>query len=223
MPEPMAPAMLRRRTAQQVGVRHDERGEPAVRREVLDAGRPAVVDRPQPTARGEATDRARIRPSSMNGMRMNQSVAPTSFITSISRRLANMAVRIVFQISRIAANSRATDRITVYRPDEALEPRDHVELLVGEDDPRHVRQVAEAVAQLAQRVDVRRIGRHDLVLGRDVRRRQQVQRRRITGEQALRLGDRALRVAVLEVLDLLGQRPQRGLDLGALRIRRPAG
>ena len=52
----------------------------------------------------------------MNGMRMNQSVAPTSFITSISRRRANIAVRIVFQISRIAANSRVTDRITVYSP-----------------------------------------------------------------------------------------------------------
>ena len=57
-----------------------------------------------------------IRPSSMNGTRMNQSVAPTSFITSISRLRANIAVRIVFQISRMAANSRATDRITVYRP-----------------------------------------------------------------------------------------------------------
>ena len=61
-----------------------------------------------------------IRPSSMNGTRMNQSVAPTSFITSISRRRANIAVRIVFQISRIAANSRVIDRITVYRPTKPL-------------------------------------------------------------------------------------------------------
>ena len=45
----------------------------------------------------------------MNGMRMNQSVAPTSFITSISRRRANIAVRIVFQISSTAANSRKPD------------------------------------------------------------------------------------------------------------------
>ncbi len=45
----------------------------------------------------------------MNGMRMNQSVAPTSFITSISLRRAKIAVRIVFQISRIAASSRNTD------------------------------------------------------------------------------------------------------------------
>ena len=35
----------------------------------------------------------------MNGIRMNQSVAPTSFITSISRRRAKIAVRIVFQMS----------------------------------------------------------------------------------------------------------------------------
>ena len=47
---------------------------------------------------------------------MNQSVAPTSFITSISRRRANIAVRIVFQISRIAASSSRIDRISVYRP-----------------------------------------------------------------------------------------------------------
>ena len=44
---------------------------------------------------------------------MNQSVAPTSFITSISRRRANIAVRIVFQINRIAASSNRIDRISV--------------------------------------------------------------------------------------------------------------
>ena len=54
-----------------------------------------------------------IRPSSMNGRRMNQSVAPTSFITSISRLRANIAVRIVFQIRRIAAINSVTERITV--------------------------------------------------------------------------------------------------------------
>ena len=35
-------------------------------------------------------------PSAMNGMRTNQFDAPTSFITSISRRRANVASRIVF-------------------------------------------------------------------------------------------------------------------------------
>ena len=63
----------------------------------------------------------------MNGMRMNQLVAPTSFITSISRRRANIAVRIVFQISSTAATSRAIDRMTVVQPDEPLELGDHVE------------------------------------------------------------------------------------------------
>jgi hypothetical protein len=47
-------------------------------------------------------------PSSMNGTRMNQLVAPTSFITSISRRRANMAVRMVLRISRLDATSRNT-------------------------------------------------------------------------------------------------------------------
>ena len=38
-------------------------------------------------------------PSTMNGTRMNQFVAPTSFITSISRRRANIATRIVLRMS----------------------------------------------------------------------------------------------------------------------------
>ena len=37
-------------------------------------------------------------PSAMNGMRTNQFDAPTSFITSISRRRANVASRIVLTI-----------------------------------------------------------------------------------------------------------------------------
>ena len=38
------------------------------------------------------------RPSAMNGTRTNQFDAPTSFMTSISRRRANVASRIVFTI-----------------------------------------------------------------------------------------------------------------------------
>ena len=42
----------------------------------------------------------------MNGPRMNQFVAPTSFITSISRRREKIESRIVFAISIVAATSR---------------------------------------------------------------------------------------------------------------------
>ena len=49
-----------------------------------------------------------MMPSTMNGTRMNQFVAPTSFITSISRRRANIATRIVLRMSRAAATSRST-------------------------------------------------------------------------------------------------------------------
>ena len=42
-------------------------------------------------------------PSITNGQRMNQSVAPTSFITSTSRRRAYSDSRIVLAISRIEA------------------------------------------------------------------------------------------------------------------------
>ena len=45
----------------------------------------------------------------MNGPRMNQFVAPTSFITSISRRRAKIDRRIVFAISSVdAVTSRTT-------------------------------------------------------------------------------------------------------------------
>ena len=48
----------------------------------------------------------------MNGTRMNQLVAPTNFITSISRRRANMAVRTVFKMSSAeAASSRAPNTV----------------------------------------------------------------------------------------------------------------
>ena len=44
----------------------------------------------------------------MNGPRTNQFVAPTSFITSISRRRAKIESRIVFAISSVEAASRIT-------------------------------------------------------------------------------------------------------------------
>ena len=50
---------------------------------------------------------------------MNQLVAPTNFITSISLRLANMAVRMVFQISSADANS-STSAITSVRGPKKL-------------------------------------------------------------------------------------------------------
>jgi hypothetical protein len=50
-------------------------------------------------------------PSSMNGMRMNQFVAPTSFITATSRRRAKIAMRMVLRISS-AAESSSTPAMT---------------------------------------------------------------------------------------------------------------
>ena len=52
------------------------------------------------------------RPSNMKGMRMNQLVAPTNFITSISRRRANIAVLMVFQM-RATATPKSTTDITM--------------------------------------------------------------------------------------------------------------
>ena len=52
--------------------------------------------------------RPQSRPSSMNGPRMNQFVAPTSFITSISRRRAKIDRRIVFAIRSVDAVTSST-------------------------------------------------------------------------------------------------------------------
>ena len=48
----------------------------------------------------------------MNGRRMNQFVAPTSFITETSRRRAKMAMRMVFKMST-AADSSSTSATTM--------------------------------------------------------------------------------------------------------------
>ena len=47
----------------------------------------------------------------MNGPRMNQFEAPTSFITSISRRRAKIESRIVFAISSVEATTSRTTAI----------------------------------------------------------------------------------------------------------------
>ena len=51
-------------------------------------------------------------PSIMNGPRTNQFVAPTSFITSISRRRAKIESRMVFAMSRVEETSRTTNAIS---------------------------------------------------------------------------------------------------------------
>ena len=71
-------------------------------------------------------------PSAMNGMRTNQFDAPTSFMTSISRRRANVARRIVFTMrnsdepsstSEITMKIRARCSVTSMRPFERLAGR----------------------------------------------------------------------------------------------------
>ena len=60
-----------------------------------------------------------MMPSITNGQRMNQFVAPTSFITSTSRRRAKIDRRIVLPISRIDATSRIDDEPEARPLDEA--------------------------------------------------------------------------------------------------------
>ena len=58
----------------------------------------------------------------MNGPRTNQFVAPTSFITSISRRREKIESRIVFAISSVDAMSSTIDRDEEHRLDERARP-----------------------------------------------------------------------------------------------------
>lgn len=60
-----------------------------------------------PIAENMAPTRPWIRPSSMNGIRMNQLVAPTNRITSTSRLRANSAVLIVLYINNEDAKAEA--------------------------------------------------------------------------------------------------------------------
>ena len=70
------------------------------------------------TTAANAPSTPQSRPSTMNGPRTNQFVAPTSFITSISRRRAKIESRIVFAIRstdairRITTATRNTTSIT---------------------------------------------------------------------------------------------------------------
>ena len=57
-------------------------------------------------------------PSSMNGPRMNQFVAPTSFITSISRRRAKIESRIVFAIRSVDGDHEQDDRDQEHERDD---------------------------------------------------------------------------------------------------------
>ena len=65
----------------------------------------------------DRSEHAVSRPSTTNGPRTNQFEAPTSFITSISRRRAKIESRIVLPIRIVAA----TSRITIASADEHLE------------------------------------------------------------------------------------------------------
>ncbi len=64
--------------------------------------------------RQHRAEEALQQPSDMNGTRMNQLVAPTSFITDTSRRRAKMAMRMVLRMSTAAETIRtmATARQT---------------------------------------------------------------------------------------------------------------
>jgi hypothetical protein len=101
----------------------------------------------------------------MNGTRMNQLVAPTSFITSISRRRANMAMRMVLRMSsrrRPAAGRRRQEPHADEAVDRSPGSSDGLE---GEHDLAH--------AGLASNCSPRAGPRRGPVTGHDPERRRQ--------------------------------------------------
>ena len=79
------------------------------------AGKAIALPRPRRTTASADPASPQISPSSMNGPRTNQFVAPTSFITSISRRLEKIESRIVFAINSVdaASSTRTASRKTI--------------------------------------------------------------------------------------------------------------
>ena len=123
-------------TADRVAAGDDERRRARRRREArARRGSSRRCQEQQPAAPSAPPARPCSRPSSMNGSRMNQLVAPTSFITSISRRRANIAVRIVFQISRIDGEQQHRRRSrTCARRRTLCSLRRRVDLIGGKGD-----------------------------------------------------------------------------------------
>ena len=111
--------------------RGDRRRRPAPRRRSSSSSRPMIAGSasslPSSSSRIATTEPTtpQIRPSSMNGPRTNQFVAPTSFITSISRRREKIESRIVFAIRSAEETSRtivATRKAIVEHASDVQDP-----------------------------------------------------------------------------------------------------
>ena len=75
-----------------------------------------------------------ISPSHMNGTRMNQLVAPTSFMTWISRRRAKVARRMVFTI-RNSDEASSTPAMAKKRPRiQRMPGQEAADLFLGGED-----------------------------------------------------------------------------------------
>ena len=151
---------------------------------------------------------------------MNQLVAPTSFITSISRRRANIAVRIVFQINRTAANSSTPDITYVRTPKNDLSLPSTVDLIRREVDSQHPRQLAERLANAEQLFDAvpcrraRRLKYDGMLFSRAG-----TSATRVAGEQLLRLGRASTSTSQYSTFSMIsGRLSQRLLDRGRLVV-----
>ncbi len=166
--------------------------------------------------RQQAAEQALHHALEMNGTRMNQLVAPTSFITSISRRRANMAVRIVLKIRSTAtaalmSEAHSTPRLSFCESSwmarmtsVALSTSQHPWLAFVDaaerDDGLHVG-----------------VGGLDAERGGEVALAEQPEHGRLVLEQLLDLGEGLLAVDVGEVADLRVLL-EGGLDRGLLLV-----
>ena len=156
------------------------------------------------------------KPSSMNGTRMNQLVAPTSFITSISRRRANMAVRMVLRMSRVEASSKKTaedEQALVDEVGHALHLLDHVG---GGADLEDVGLLAVVVDQALDGLDAGVLGA-DPEAGGQVRCPHVLQHRVLALEELLEVGVGLVAVDVGGLGDA-GVLLERAADLGQLGV-----
>ena len=138
----------------------------------------------------------------MNGPRTNQLVAPTSFITSISRRREKIESRIVFAIRSAAEVSRIAHRDREDRLDPVREMEDAVRVLGVVDHLFHARR--DRMQARVERIQVLGLLRRD-----DERVGERVERQR--------LQQRAFGLLHLLVGLLLGDELERADERVALR------
>ncbi len=134
---------------------------------------------------------------------MNQSVAPTSFITSISRRRREDRRSDRVPDQQDGGEQQEDGQQEQAEPEEALQLADQTDLVLRKAHVVDAGELRELVRHLPEEVDIGALGRHRFELSEDGVLGEQVADTGFAGEDPVGLGERADLVAVFEALDEL--------------------